>query len=136
MFALEPLIVDRVAEVLGAAWAVKGYTTDKGDRRGDALASVMFAAGSVSDVKAGAVAVQPGWQVTLAVKAGPDAANSLDAAFSGVVEGLHNWEPGTAGGRRWGALSFVRFMPPQYPDAGYVGVEILFSTTGRFLGQE
>ena len=136
MLALEPVIVEQLRESLSAPWTVKGYTTDMGERPGNALASVMFAAGAVSDVKAGAVALQPGWQVLLCAKHGSDAALLLDAAFSAVIASLHNWEPGAAGGRRWGALALVRFAPPQYPLEGFVGVELLFSTTGRFLGQE
>lgn len=136
MFALEPVIVERLRESLAGVWTVMGYTTDRGERPGHALASVMFAAGAVSDVKAGAVALQPGWQVLLSAKQGPDAAPLLDVAFSQVIESLHNWEPGSAGGRRWGALSLVRFAPPQYPPEGFIGVELLFSTTGRFRGQE
>lgn len=135
MLALEPVIVDRLRETLAAAWTVKGYTSDKGERSGHALASVMFAAGAVSDVKAGAVALQPGWQVLLSAKQGVDAALLLDAAFAEVIASLHNWEPGAAGGRRWGALSLVRFAPPQYPLEGFVGIELLFSTTGRYHGQ-
>ena len=96
----------------------------------------MSQAAGYADVKAGAVALQPGWQVLLCAKHGPDVALLLDAAFSAVIASLHNWEPGTAGGRRWGALALVRFAPPQYPLEGFVGVELLFSTTGRFLGQE
>ena len=135
MFLLEPNIVERLREVL-PAWEVMGFSTGKGNRDAAALVSVMFAAGALADVKEGAVGLSPGWSVLLSVKRGPAAAALLDTAISKVIEQLHNWAPGEAGGRKWGALKLARFAPPDFPDGGLIGIELLFSTTGRYFGQE
>jgi hypothetical protein len=132
---LEPNIVERLRGVL-PAWEVMGFSTGKGNRDAAALVSVMFAAGALADVKEGAVGLSPGWSVLLSVKRGPAAAALLDTAIATVIEGLHNWAPGAAGGRTWGALKLARFGPPDFPDSGLIGIELLFSTTGRYFGQE
>lgn len=135
MFLLEINICDRLREVL-PAWEVMGYSTGKGNRDAGALVSVMFAAGAVADVKEGAVALSPGWSVLLSVKRGPAAAALLDTGVSTLIESLHNWAPGKAGGRNWGALKLARFTAPDFADSGLIGIELLFSSTGRFVGQE
>ncbi|MGF6348981.1 hypothetical protein [Variovorax sp. W2I14] len=135
MFLLEINIAERLRESL-PAWEVLGFSTGKGNRDAAALVSVMFAAGALADVKEGAVALAPGWSVLLSVKRGPAAAALLDTAIAKVVERLHNWVPGEAGGRKWGALKLARFSPPEFADGGLIGIELLFSTTGRYFGQE
>jgi len=134
MFLLEPNIVERLREVL-PAWEVMGFSTGKGNRDAGALVSVMFAAGALADVKEGAVGLSPGWSVLLSVKRGPAAAALLDTAIATVIERLHNWAPGAAGGRNWGALKLARFTAPDFPDSGLIGIDLLFSTTGRYHGQ-
>lgn len=135
MFLLEINLVERLRESL-PAWEVMGWSTGKGNRDAAALVSVMFAAGALADVKEGAVALAPGWSVLLSVKRGPAAAALLDTAIAKVIEQLHNWAPGEAGGRKWGALKLARFTPPDFADGGLIGIELLFSTTGRYFGQE
>jgi len=135
MFLLEINICERLRAAL-PAWEVMGWSTGKGNRDAGALVSVMFAAGALADVKEGAVGLAPGWNVLLSVKRGPSAAALLDTAISTVVEQLHNWAPGEAGGRKWGALKLARFAPPEFADGGLIGIELLFSTTGRYFGQE
>jgi hypothetical protein len=135
MFLLEINLVERLRESL-PAWEVMGWSTGKGNRDAAALVSVMFAAGALADVKEGAVALAPGWSVLLSVKRGPAAAALLDAAIAKVIEQLHNWAPGEAGERKWGALKLARFTPPDFADGGLIGIELLFSTTGRYFGQE
>lgn len=135
MFLLEINLCERLRESL-PAWEVMGWSTGKGNRDAAALVSVMFAAGALADVKEGAVALAPGWSVLLSVKRGPAAAALLDTAIAKVVEQLHNWVPGEAGGRKWGALKLARFSPPEFADGGLIGIELLFSTTGRYFGQE
>ena len=135
MFLIEISIVERLREVL-PAWEVLGFSTGKGNRDAAALASVMFAAGALADVKEGAVGLSPGWSVLLSVKRGPAAAALLDTAVAKVIEQLHNWTPGEAGGRKWGALKLARFAAPEFAEGGLIGIELLFSTTGRYFGQE
>lgn len=137
MFLLEINIVERLRAAL-TAWEVLGFSIGKGNREAAAapLASVMFAAGAIADVKEGAVALSPGWSVLLSAKRGPEGAALLDAAIATVVEQLHNWAPGEAGGRKWSALKLARFAPPEFADGGLIGIELLFSTTGRYFGQE
>jgi hypothetical protein len=135
MFLLEINLCERLRESL-PAWEVMGFSTGKGNRDAAALVSVMFAAGALADVKEGAVALAPGWSVLLSVKRGPAAAALLDDAIPKVIEQLHNWAPGEAGGRKWGALKLARFAPPDFADGGLIGIELLFSTTGRYFGQE
>lgn len=135
MFLLEINLCERLRESL-PAWEVMGWSTGKGNRDAAALVSVMFAAGALADVKEGAVALAPAWSVLLSVKRGPAAAALLDTAITKVIEQLHNWAPGEAGGRKWGALKLARFAPPDFADGGLIGIELLFSTTGRYFGQE
>ncbi|CAN7475137.1 hypothetical protein [Variovorax paradoxus] len=136
MFALEPVIVERLRAALGAAWTVKGYTSDDGNRDAFPFASVFFGDGNIADNKTSALAVQPGWRVSLVARTGEGAAELLDAAFSAAIASLHNWAPGSAAGRRWARMFLVRFAPPQYADAGLTGVELLFSTTAQYRGQD
>jgi hypothetical protein len=137
MLALEPVIVDRLRGALDAAWAVKGMTTDAGDRRVTAgpLASVMFGRATVPDVRGTAVQVQPGWMVLLVARRGPTTAALLDAAVADCVRALHNWSPGEVAGRGWTPLEMASAQAPDYVDDGIVGIELSFNTTAFFEGQ-
>ena len=91
---------------------------------------------SVADGRAGACMVAPEWTVTLVVRRSATAADELDAAFAAVFESLHNWQPGTHGGRGWEPLRLQRATEPAFADDGLVGCELTFTTGARYLGQQ
>lgn len=138
MLALEPVITARVQAALAdlaVAWTCIGFSTTEGARDTYPLASVMLAAARVADSKTGAANVQPAWAVTLVARRGPGAAAEIDTAIAAVIAALHNWPPGVVSGRTWNHLALEQAAPPQYADAGLVGVELTFTTHARYDGQ-
>lgn len=138
MLALEPIITARVREALAplpGPWQVFGHSTDGGQRDQTPLASVMFSDARVADSASTAANVQAAWRVTLVARRHDDAASHLDAAFSAVMQSLHDWDPGAAAGRRWNRLRLEHVQPPQFGDDGLVGLDATFTTHARYDGQ-
>jgi len=136
MFALEPVIADRVRDVLVAPWQVFGRSTDPGQRNRPPQAVVAFAATNVADSKTGAALVQAGWRISLTARKGDEAAGLLDAAFVAIVAQLHNWSPGEVAGRRWERLSLIQVIAPEDGEEGLVNADLVFNTAARFDGQD
>jgi len=136
VLALEPAIVDRLRGELPSAWTVKGMFSDNGKRESDLFASVMFVDANVPASDAPGALVRPYWAITLMAKrSDAEAAARLDGAFALVVEALQGWTPGQVAGRRWERLQLASVKPPPFPEAGLVGIELVFSTSARFDGQ-
>ena len=136
MLALEPAIVGRLRGELPDTWTVKGMFSDGGKRESDLFASVMFVDANVPASEAPGALVRPYWAVTfMAKRSDPEAALHLDIAFARGIEALHGWTPGLLAGRRWERLLLVGVKPPPLPEAGLVGIELVFSTSARFDGQ-
>ncbi|MDH6168116.1 hypothetical protein M2282_003267 [Variovorax boronicumulans] len=136
MLALEPAIVTRLRGELPGTWTVKGVFTDSGKRDPVLLVSVLFVDANVPASDVPGALVRPFWAITLMAKRGdPEALVHLDSAFALVVEALQGWTPGQVAGRRWERLQLVSVKPPPYPDDGFVGIELIFSTSARFDGQ-
>lgn len=135
MLALEPLIQARLRDLSAlTGWAIRGACT-AADRRSVPAADVRMGAAGASDVRQGAVALQPRWAVQLIVRRGDEAAGQLDSAMSAAIEALHNWRPGNAGGRGWDPLQVADVSEAAVSDAGLIGYEITFTTVARFDGQ-
>jgi len=136
MLALEPAIVARLRAELPETWTVKGMFSDSGRRDAELFASVLFIDGNVPASDAPGALVRPFWAITLMAKrSDADAPVHLDSAFSRVIEALQGWTPGAIAGRRWERLQLASVKPPPYPEAGLVGIELVFSTSARFDGQ-
>ncbi|MET3915970.1 hypothetical protein ABID97_002752 [Variovorax sp. OAS795] len=136
MLALEPAIVARLRAELPETWTVKGMFSDSGRRDAELFASVLFIDGNVPASDAPGALVRPYWAITLMAKrSDADAPVHLDSAFSRVIEALQGWTPGRIAGRRWERLQLASVKPPPYPEAGLVGIELVFSTSARFDGQ-
>ena len=136
MLALEPAIVDRLRSELPALWTVKGVFSDSGRRDPDLFASVLFIDANVPASDVPGALVRPFWAITLMAKrSDPDPLAQLDAAFALVVEALQGWAPGHVAGRHWERLQLASVKPPPYPEAGLVGIELVFSTSARYDGQ-
>ena len=136
MLALEPAIVARLRGELPETWTVKGMFSDSGKRDAELFASVLFVDGNVPASDAPGALVRPYWAITLMAKrSDADAPVNLDSAFSRVIAALQGWTPGQIAGRRWERLQLASVKPPPYPEAGLVGIELVFSTSARFDGQ-
>lgn len=136
MLALEAPIKARLQALPQlTGWAVR-TGTDAADRAVVPAVHVRCAGAGVADRKAGAVLVAPEWQITLAVRRGPAAAEQLDSALSAVIESLHGWQPGQHGGRGWEPLTLARVTEPMLADEGVAGYQLDFSTGARYMGQQ
>ena len=89
----------------------------------------------VTSARMSGLLLSPMWRITLAVKRSDAAVTTLDAALSGVIESLHNWMPGTHGGRSWEPLQLVQVVHQPFQDAAVVGYELMFSTGAKYVGQ-
>ena len=58
----------------------------------------------------------------------------LDTAFAAVVASLHNWAPGTHGGRAWQRLQLQQ-VQREATDQGLVAYSLTFKTSARYDGQ-
>lgn len=110
--------------------------TEHSDRRTVPAVDVRCNGASVADSRGGAALVAPEWTVTLVVHRSDTAAAELDAAFAAVFDSLHNWQPGTHGGRGWEPLRLQRVTEPAFADDGLVGCELTFTTGARYMGQQ
>ena len=137
MFALNAPIKARLQSLPAlAGWTVR-TSTDLEDRDTPHRAvDVRVPGGGVAGVRSGAVMVQPGWSLVLAVRRSATAANELDAAFAAVIEAMHGWAPGQHAGRGWEPLQLAAVADAVFADAGLAGVELTFSTQALYRGQE
>lgn len=116
-------------------WAVRTGTEDA-DRAAVPAADVRCVGAGLADVKAGAVMVQPAWQVTLVVPRGDQAAEQLDTALAAVICALHGWPPGQCGGRGWERVNLASITEAQYASEGVVGYELTFTTAARYTSAQ
>ncbi|WP_312781622.1 hypothetical protein [Acidovorax temperans] len=137
MFALNAPIKARLQSLPAlAGWTVR-TSTDLEDRDTPHRAvDVRVPGGGVAGVRSGAVMVQPGWSLVLAVRRSATAADELEAAFAAVIEALHGWAPGLHAGRGWEPLQLAAVADAVFADAGLAGVELTFSTQALYRGQE
>ena len=137
MFALNAPIKARLQSLPAlAGWTVR-TSTDLEDRDTPHRAvDVRVPGGGVAGVRSGAVMVQPGWSLVLAVRRSATAANELEAAFAAVIEAMHGWAPGPHAGRGWEPLQLAAVADAVFADAGLAGVELTFSTQALYRGQE
>lgn len=137
MFALNAPIKARLQALPAlAGWTVR-TSTDLEDRDTPHRAvDVRVPGGGVAGVRSGAVMVQPGWSLVLAVRRSATAANELEAAFAAVIEAMHGWAPGPHAGRGWEPLQLAAVADAVFADAGLAGVELTFSTQALYRGQE
>lgn len=135
MLALGNPIKDRLA----ALPALTGWTVRKGsptvDRKPLPCADVHFVEALSSPTRNTAAQIVPQWGVTLAVKAGDDAEEMLDAAIAAVIKALHNWKPGQVGGRGWEPLRATG-VTSDFPPDGVLAFELTFSTQALYEGQD
>ncbi len=137
MFALNAPIKARLQSLPAlAGWTVR-TSTDLEDRDTPHRAvDVRVPGGGVAGVRSGAVMVQPGWSLVLAVRRSATAADELEAAFAAVIEAMHGWAPGQHAGRGWEPLQLAAVADAVFADAGLAGVELTFSTQALYRGQE
>ena len=137
MFALNAPIKARLQSLPAlAGWTVR-TSTDLEDRDTPHRAvDVRVPGGGVAGVRSGAVMVQPGWSLVLAVRRSAAAADELEAAFAAVIEAMHGWAPGQHAGRGWEPLQLAAVADAVFADAGLAGVELTFSTQALYRGQE
>lgn len=124
---------------LAALPALTGWTVRKGsptvDRKPLPCADVHFVEALTAQSPKTAAQIAPQWGVTLAVRAGDDAEEMLDAALAAVIKALHNWMPGQVGGRKWEPLRCTGVASDLPPD-GVLAFEVFFTTQGLYEGQD
>jgi hypothetical protein len=136
MLAIEPLLKARLQSLSAlTGWAVR-VGSEHGDRKLVPAVDARCPGAAVADSKASAVALQPQWVLTLTVRRGADASAQIDAALAAVIEAMHNWAPGQAGGRGWEPLRLAAVTEPAFADEGLAGYELSFTTAARYLGQQ
>ena len=137
MFALNAPIKARLQSLPAlAGWTVR-TSTDLEDRDTPHRAvDVRVPGGGVAGVRSGAVMVQPGWSLVLAVRRSATAADELEAAFAAVIEAMHGWAPGQHAGRGWEPLQLAAVADAVFAEDGLAGVELTFSTQALYRGQE
>ena len=107
MFALNAPIKARLQSLPAlAGWTVR-TSTELVDRATLPAVDVRVPGGGVAGARSGAVMVQPGWSLVLAVRRSATAANELEAAFAAVIEAMHGWAPGQHAGRGWEPLQLA-----------------------------
>jgi hypothetical protein len=137
MFALNAPIKARLQSLPSlAGWTVR-TSADLEDRDTPHRAvDVRVPGGGVAGARSGAVMVQPGWSLVLAVRRSATAANELEAAFAAVIEAMHGWAPGQHAGRGWEPLQLAAVADAVFAEDGLAGVELTFSTQALYRGQE
>lgn len=109
---------------------------DAMDRRPLPAFDVRMPGAQVADRKGQGVMLSPLWQVTLMVKPGAGAAESLDAAMAATVASLHGWmPPGEHGGRRWEPLALQAVTEAVTVEEGAIGYQLSFTTSALYRGQ-
>lgn len=118
-----------------AGWTLMTATEDV-DRRAVPRAAIGFASASVPSAKTTAAQVQPVVAITLVVKRGAGADAALEAAFSAVIEQLHNWYPGEHGGRGWEPMRLAQVTEPDFDgEEGLAGITLALTTQALYHGQ-
>ena len=136
MFALNAPIKARLQSLPAlAGWTVR-TSTELVDRATLPAVDVRVPGGGVAGARSGAVMVQPGWSLVLAVRRSATAANELEAAFAAVIEAMHGWAPGQHAGRGWEPLQLAAVADAVFAEDGLAGVELTFSAQALYRGQE
>jgi hypothetical protein len=135
MLALSTAIKSRLQALPAlAGWAVRlGH--EAGERKTVPAVDVRCSGADVTSSRSTAAQLAPVWQVTLVVRRSDEAAEQIDAALSGVIASLHNWQPGQVGGRGWERLTLTRVTEPVFADEGFAGYELGFTTAATYPGQ-
>lgn len=134
MFALEPPILARLAaDPALAGWSVRSSAAET-TRRPLPAVELQCEGAEVADARTTAVAVGVIWGVHLITQYSPTSAAELDTAFAAVVASLHNWAPGTHGGRAWHRLQLQQAQRDA-TDQGLVAYSLIFKTSARYDGQ-
>lgn len=134
MFALEsPILARLAADPALSGWAVRSSAAET-TRRPLPAVEVRCEGADIADARNTAVAVGVAWGVHLVTQYSAAAMGELDAAFSAVVASLHNWAPGTQGGRAWQRLQLQQ-VQRETTDQGLVAYSLIFKTAARYDGQ-
>ena len=134
MFALVPVIRDRLAAALGVGWHV-GDGTQPHDRRPLPRAVVLLQAPDVATTSGPGVSLTPRYVVQLAVSAEATAFAQLDAAFDAVIAHLHHWRPDAAA-HKVGRMQLQAARDLEATEQALFGYELLFTTTTTRLGSD
>lgn len=135
MLALVPAIAARLAALPAlAGWEVR-TSLEAADRKGFPAVDVRCTAAAVADRKTGAALVSPEYTVTLMARRADGVADALDAVFAATVGALHNWRPGSQGGRNWEPMALQRVSEALFSDAGVAGYELGFTSAATYMGQ-
>jgi len=134
MFALEsPLLARLAADPALANWTVRSSAAET-TRRPLPAVEVQCEGADITDARNTAVAVGVTWGVHLVAQYSGTAFGELDTAFAAVVASLHNWAPGTHGGRAWQRLQLQQ-VQREATDQGLVAYSLMFKTSARYDGQ-
>lgn len=135
MLALATPIVQRLAALSAlTGWSVRN-AADEASRTAVPAAEVWLPAAGAKDQQA-AVTVQVAYGVRLIAKRGAGATDQLDTAFAAVIASLHNWKPGSAGGRAWMRMYLANVAPADIEDTGLVAYDLIFQTSAPYDGQK
>lgn len=135
MFALEPPILARLQAVPALdGWQVRSSAAAV-SRKVVPAVEVQCDGADVTDARTTAALVGVSWGVHLIIQQGETTMEQLDAAFAAVVGSLHNWAPGTAGGRAWQRMALQQVQPPELTEQGLVSYSLTFKTSARYDGQ-
>lgn len=136
MIALLAPVKDRLLPLTAlSGWALLTATED-GDRRVVPRVAIGFSSARVSSIRTTAAQVEPSIAITLVVKRGAGADAALEAAFSAVIEQLHNWAPGEHGGRGWEPMRMAQITDPDFDgEEGLAGITLALTTQALYHGQ-
>lgn len=135
MFALEaPLIARLQALPALAGWEVRSSAAEVSRTTVPAI-EVRCEGARVADQRMSAAAVGVSWGVHLIAERAAGVTDALDAVFGAVVGSLHNWSPGSVGGRGWQPLKLSTVQQPEFAEQGLVAYSLIFDTSARYDGQ-
>lgn len=125
MFAAIPLIADRLAAALGAAWGVYDGTTPQ-DRRALPRADVRLEDAALTNASGPSVTLQPRYVVMLAISSQADQPYALlDGAVNAAIAHLHHWRPAA----RYQRLAMQGLRAVDFADQALIGFELTFALT-------
>lgn len=134
MFALEsPMIARLQALPALSGWQVRSSESEV-SRRSLPAVEVQCDGVDVAESRNTAALVGVAWGVHLIAQYSPDAMAALDDAFAAIVASLHNWTPGTEGGRAWQRLQLQQ-VRRETTEQGLVAYTMTFKTAARYDGQ-
>lgn len=134
MFALEsPMIARLQALTALSGWQARSSAGEVSRRTLPAV-EVQCDGVDVTDTRNTAALIGVAWNVCLLAQYSPAAMVEMDDVFAAVVASLHNWTPGTEGGRAWQRLQLQQ-VRREATEQGLMAYTLTFKTGARYDGQ-